>query len=190
MLLLLSSDFAFIFLLNFFTLRTRVVLDSVLFLEFLLPDGADVEFMAYGFTPVHHLLCEEAADKLQQLVVVGGEAVVVVIEAADAPYGSIHIQIHYRTYRTTSRRRRIFLRLVFLRFGVAGLVRVEDALQFKPRLPILALYLNQVQISDLFSRQEKVMLVLAVKPDRELALANAELVLRLYDAFENLCQVF
>jgi len=67
---------------------------------------------------------------------------------------------------------------------------VEDALQFKPRLPIFALYLNQVQISDLFSRQEEVMLVLAVKPDRELALANAELVLRLYDAFENLCQVF
>jgi len=91
MLLLLSSDFAFVFFLDFFTLRTRVVLDSVLLLELLLPDGTDVEFVAHGFTPVHHLLCEEAADKLQQLVVVGGEAVVVVIEAADAPYGCIQV---------------------------------------------------------------------------------------------------
>lgn len=53
-------------------------------------------------------------------------------------------------------------------------------------MPVLVLDILEVQISDLFGRQEEVVLVLAVEPDRELSLANAELILRLHDAFKDL----
>ena len=85
MLLLLSSGFALVFLLDLFTLRTRVVLNSVLLLELLLPYRTHVEFVAHGTTPVHYLLRVETSDKLQQFVIVGSEAVIVVICASNAP---------------------------------------------------------------------------------------------------------
>lgn len=57
-------------------------------------------------------------------------------------------------------------------------------------MPVLVLDILEVQISDLFGWQEEVVLVLAIEPDRELSLANAELVFRLDDAFKDLSQVF
>lgn len=127
MLLLLSSGFALIFLLDLFTLRTRVVLNSVLFLELLLPDGTNVEFVAHGTTAVHYLLRVETSDKLQQFIIVGGEAVIVVICASDAPSGRIDVQINNGT--TSASRLRIFLALLFLRFGL--LLFLENPLQFE-----------------------------------------------------------
>ena len=85
MLLLLGSSFALVFLLDLFTLRTRVVLNSVLLLELLLPDRTHIKFVAHGTTSVHNLFREEASDKLQQITIVGSKAVIVVIQASNAP---------------------------------------------------------------------------------------------------------
>lgn len=51
---------------------------------------------------------------------------------------------------------------MFLRFG---LLFVEDPLQLEARRSVLALNLLEVQISNLFSRQKEVVLVLAIKPN-------------------------
>lgn len=101
-LLLLCCCFSFIFLLNFLTLRTRVVLDPVLLLELLFSDRTYVEFVAHGTTSIHHLFSEKTTDKLKELVIVGSQAVIVVIETADTPSGSIHIKADNRTARRIS----------------------------------------------------------------------------------------
>lgn len=59
LLFLLSCSFSLVLLLNLLAFGTSVVLNPVLFLELLLSEGTDVEFVTDGPASVHDLLGEE-----------------------------------------------------------------------------------------------------------------------------------
>ena len=80
---------------------------------------------------------------------------VVVFKASDTPTRAIDVEVNYRTVRRNS--------LAFLLFSVHLLLLIENSLQLKTRVPVVCLDLIQIQIFNLVSRQEKVVLILTIK---------------------------
>ena len=110
---------------------------------------------------------------------------IVVVNASDAPWRFIKIHIDNGTWSVFFR---FQITLLFLKFG-HFIIFLKNSLQFQTWCFILCLDLLEVQIFNFFSRQKEIVLILTIKPDWELSLANAELVFGLHDTFKDLCQV-
>ena len=84
---------------------------------------------------------------------------VIVVKTSDAPAGYINVKFYKWTGRGL---------LLLLHTGVYLSLFFKDTFNLKTRVFVAGLDMIEIHISYLVSRQEEVMLILTMEPDREL----------------------
>jgi hypothetical protein len=105
---------------------------------------------------VHHRLGEKPTDNLEELIIVGGKTMVIILDALNAPAGCVKVEIDKRIAGGA--------RLARMHIGLFTLLLlIGNALQIESVVSVSGLDLIEVQISYLVSLQKEIMLILTHK---------------------------